>query len=103
MNTDVSDTPPANATPPEKLFTFKSGGWVLLLAGVLTVVAALLVLYPVIRAGGFHPPKGDGRNVDTYGFDLSNLIIPKSDLIGSGNPKDQIRAIPEVLVETITP
>lgn len=88
---------------PEKLFTFKSGGWVLLLAGFFTLVAAALVLYPVLSTGGFHPMVGDGRNVDSYQFDLSNLTIPKETLVASGNPKDQIRSIPEKLAETITP
>ena len=86
----------------QNLFTFKSGGWVLLIAGILTLFAAGLVLYPVWSTGGFHPPVGDGQHVDTYGFDLSNLTIPPSHLIAF-KPKDQIRAIPEKLVETITP
>ncbi|HVT80755.1 MAG TPA: DUF3179 domain-containing (seleno)protein [Phycisphaerae bacterium] len=91
------------ASKQEKLFTFRSGGWVLLLAGFFTLVAAGLVLYPVLSTGGFHRMLGDGRNIDTYGFDLSNLAIPKEKLVASGNSKDQIRAIPESLVETITP
>jgi hypothetical protein len=90
-------------SPPKKLFTFTSGGWVLLLAGFCTLLAALLVLYPVYTSGGFHRYVGDGKNVDTYGFDLSNLTIPKDQLAASGHPKDYLREIPENLVETITP
>jgi Protein of unknown function (DUF3179) len=92
---------PADST--QRLFTFKSGGWVLLLAGLMTLIAAALVLYPVYTTGGFHRLKGDGHNIDTYGFDLSNLIIPKDHLIAAGVQKDQIQAIPQSLVETITP
>jgi len=86
----------------QKLFTFASGGWVLLLAFFFVLVAAALVLYPVF-INGFHPPIGDGINIDTYGFDLSHLTIPRDQLTASGNAKDQIDAIPPGLVETITP
>ncbi len=94
---------PHPAPKPEKLLTFTSGGWVLLLAGLMAVLTAGLVLYPVLSTGGFHKMLGDGRNVDSYGFDLSNLTIPKEKLVASGNSKDQIGTIPEKLVETITP
>src|SRR6476620_149244 len=90
------------APSPQKLFTFASGGWVLLLAFFFVLVAAALVLYPVF-INGFHPPIGDGINIDTYGFDLSPLTIPRDQLTASGNAKDQIDAIPPGLVETITP
>jgi len=90
-------------TTPEKLLTFRSGGWVLLLAFILTLFAAALVLYPIYTTGGLVRSVGDGKNVDSYGFDLSNLTLPRSSLIASGNPKDGIQSIPVSLVETITP
>jgi len=89
-------------TAPQKLFTFRSGGWVLLLAFFFSLVAAGLVLYP-IYATGFHRAIGDGRNPDTYGFDLSNLTIPREELVASGYAKDQKRVVPESLVETANP
>jgi hypothetical protein len=104
----MSDSPPPSTSPdaapaaPEKLFTFRSGGWVVLLAFLFTLIAAALVLYPVYTTGG-HRAVGNGRDVASYGFDLSNLALPPSALVASGNPKDGIRAIPEPLVETITP
>lgn len=100
---DAPIRPSSAAATPQKLLTFKSGGWVLLLAGFFTLAAAALVLYPVWASGGFHRSIGDGQNVDTYGFDLSNLLIPKEQLTASGHPKDYLREIPENLVETITP
>jgi hypothetical protein len=110
MNTSPETTPPfpdSHNTPPppgqpHKLFTFSSGGWVLLLSAFFTLVAAALVLYPVFL-NGLHPPVGDGKNVESYGFDLSNLALPRDQLIASGNAKDGIDAIPPRLVETITP
>ncbi len=98
--------PPAlPQTPrPKKLLTFSSGGWVILLSIFFTLVAAALVLYPMFQTGGFRAAIGDGKNVDTYGFDLSNLTIPKSSLIASGQPKDEIAALPEILAkDAITP
>lgn len=87
---------------PQKLLTFASGGWVLLIAFMLTLFTAALVLYPAF-VNGFHPSIGDGIHPETYRFDLSNLTIPPSQLTASGNAKDQIDAIPSSLVETITP
>ena len=90
-------------TASEKLFTFRSGGWVILVAAFFSLFAAALVLYPIYTTGGFVHSVGDGKNIDTYGFDLSNLTLPHSALIASGNPKDGIQSIPVSLVETITP
>jgi hypothetical protein len=90
------------SSKPEKLFTFSSGGWVVLLAAFFMLVAAGLVFYPVF-VNGLHPSIGDGRHVDTYGFDLSSLTIPREELVASGLSKDGIDAIPSSLVETITP
>jgi hypothetical protein len=90
------------AKPPERLFTFASAGWVLLLAGFFTLVAAALVLYPVYETG-FQRSVGDGHNPKTYGFDLSNLTIDRALLTGSGTAKDGIHALPAALVETATP
>lgn len=87
---------------PRRMLTFSSGGWVLLLSAFFTLVAAALVLYPVL-VHGIHPPVGDGKHVESYGFDLSHLTIPREKLIASGIPKDQIDAIGPKLVETITP
>jgi hypothetical protein len=75
---------------------------VLLLSGFFSLVAAAIVLYPVFKTG-LHQSVGDGHNVNTYGFDLSNLTIPRSELVASGWPKDMIHAIPETLVETDSP
>jgi hypothetical protein len=89
-----------NETRPKRLLTFKSGGWVLLLAGVLALLAAGLVLVPVWRAGGLRGAVGDGTHVESYGFELSNLTIPRAALTASGHGKDYLRAIMPGMVET---
>ncbi|HVX84342.1 MAG TPA: DUF3179 domain-containing (seleno)protein [Phycisphaerae bacterium] len=100
MSHSSSPASPPSASP--RLFTFSSAGWVILLSAFFSLVAAAIVLYPVFTTG-FHQSVGDGHNVDTYGFDLSNLTIPRSALVASGWPKDMVHAIPESLVETDTP
>ena len=89
------------SSSPQRLLTFSSGGWVLLIACLLSIGAALLVLKPVYDTG-FQRALGDGHNPETYGFDLSNLAIPRDQLVASGKPKDGVRAVPASLVETFT-
>lgn len=73
--------------PPRKLLTFKEGGWVLVLAGVVALVTAGWSVPYVVRAFA-NRPVGDGRNPATYGFDLSNCTVDRPYLVGSGMPRD---------------
>ncbi|HUO09056.1 MAG TPA: DUF3179 domain-containing (seleno)protein [Phycisphaerae bacterium] len=91
----------AESASSKRLLTFSSGGWVLLISAVLTLGAALLVLKPVYDTG-FRRAVGDGQHAETYGFDLSNLTIPREQLVASGKPKDGVRAVTASLVETMT-
>ena len=76
--------------------TFRSGGWVIALAGVL-VLLILVWAFAGIFTG--HRPKGDGQSVNTYGFDLSNLQTNGGAFVASGNPRDFLRSLdqPKVL------
>ena len=76
--------------------TFRSGGWVIALAGVL-VLLILVWAFAGILMG--HRPKGDGQSVDTYGFDLSNLRTNGGAFVASGNPRDFFQSLdqPQVL------
>ncbi len=76
--------------------TFRSGGWVIALAGVL-VLLILVWAFAGIFTG--HRPKGDGQTVNTYGFDLSNLQTNSGAFVASGNPRDFLRSLdqPKVL------
>jgi hypothetical protein len=60
---------------PARLLTFASGGWVLLLTGLLTLALIAWAVAPAMMRSVYHPP-GDGKSLDTYQFDLSNLQIP---------------------------
>jgi len=70
--------------------SFAAGGWVLLLALLLTIAIAAFALWGPMRGEKLI---GDGRDPATYGFDLSNLSVPKELLVGSGNPRDFLRSL----------
>ena len=80
-----------DATPDEGVarrgpasLTFAGGGWVIALAGVLVVALFVWSTLPVMLG---RRPTGDGRSIETYGFDLSNLAVARDTLIASGNPR----------------
>lgn len=79
----TSDKPSAPPSGSPTL-TFRGGGWVIALAGLL--VAMLLgwsLLGPLLG----RRPVGDGRTLESYGFDLSTLLVPREALVPSGNPR----------------
>ena len=86
----------ANSPAVRPSLTFRSGGWVIALAGVL-VLLILAWAFAGIFTG--HHPKGDGQSVNTYGFDLSNLQTNGGAFVASGNPRDFLRSLdqPKVL------
>lgn len=61
----------------ERLFTFASGGWVLLLTLIGCAVVAGWALAPAIMRGQAGRPPGDGVNIESFNFDLSNLAVPR--------------------------
>ena len=56
--------------------TWRSGGWVLVLAG-LFVAAVILWRVLDMLAGHGGRPVGDGKDPSTYGFDLGTLLVPR--------------------------
>jgi hypothetical protein len=65
-----------------KLLTFGSIGWVLLLMGLICTALVVWAVGPAVMRGGKRPP-GDNKNIESYGFDLSNLNVPR-DLVVRG-------------------
>jgi len=59
---------------PQRNFTLASGGWPLILAGLFGVFVLAMTLVPAITRQGTRPP-GDGRDPQSYGFDLTNATI----------------------------
>lgn len=76
----------------EKLFTFWSGGWALALGAALSLaVAAWILLATLSDPSG--QPLGDGVHVESYGFDLENLEVPRDEIVIGSRHKDYIRAL----------
>lgn len=73
---------------------FRSGWWVAVAAVVLTLATAVLLIRP-------RPSNriGDGRNVASYGFELSDCRVPRARIVAAGMARDGIVAIdhPEFL------
>jgi hypothetical protein len=63
-----------------RLFTFASGGWVLLIAGLVTIALIAWAVMPALVNVWQRPP-GDGRTIESYGFDLSTLSVPRETLV----------------------
>jgi hypothetical protein len=72
---------------PRRLLTFTSGGWVLLLALLITAGLVAWAVAPAVLKLGARPP-GDGRNVESYAFDLSDLAVPRHLLVPAMHHRD---------------
>ncbi|MEW6249984.1 MAG: DUF3179 domain-containing (seleno)protein [Planctomycetota bacterium] len=85
-----------NASRP-RVLQFRSGGWALLAAGVLCATMVVWALLGVLWGGP--RPVGDGRDVSTYGFDLSTCLVERELLVAAGFPRDGLPQIntPEFL------
>jgi hypothetical protein len=85
--------PAATKSPGARVrLDLRSGGWVLVLAGVLCI--AVLVQW-VARLAQRVPVIGDGQTVASYGFDLTTCLVPRADLVAAGFPKDGVPAMVE--------
>jgi hypothetical protein len=90
---------PADEKPAEKLFTFWSVGWVICLsvAGVLLVLGMTIYRLSEERAARI----GDGKNVDTYRFDLETVLVGREEIVASGMYRDKVKAFVEPAVWTL--
>ena len=69
----------------------RDAGWVLVLAAVVTCAVAIRLVFMVVDSD-IVPAIGDGKDVATYGFDLSSCLIPRDEMVAAGMPKDGLRA-----------
>ncbi len=76
----------------KKMLQFKSGGWVLLLALLVSIAFGVRVLLPSLETDRA-PIIGDKENVATYGFDLANLQISAETLVTGNMPKDGMASL----------
>lgn len=69
-----------HAQPRGPMLTLRGGGWVLLLAGLITLGLATWALWKPLTRGNVTPVPLD---VEAYGYDLSNLRIPRDELFAA--------------------
>ena len=87
----TTEQPTQEQQTPQRMLTFASGGWVLLAAGLLSAALMVWALAgPFARSG---PLIGDGHDVETYGFDLSNLSVGRATFVAGGLRKDALKAM----------
>ena len=75
-----------------RMLTFRSGGWVLLLAGLF----ALAILVWAVAGAFLRPGRpliGDGRNVESYGFDLATCLVPRDAIVAARMRKDALLSL----------
>lgn len=91
---------PKGEKPPGRLFTFRSAGWVLLLAGIVgsIVVWRTLAILDQRRQESF----GDGKNVETYKFALEPSLIDQEHLVAANMPRNGARAMTDPGLFTIS-
>ncbi len=83
-----------------RMLQFKTGGWVILLAVLVSVALGARILIPALKSGR-GTPVGDKKNIDTYGFDLTNLEVDRARLVAGNMVKDAILPLTEPA--TLTP
>ncbi len=76
-----------------------AGGRVVLLTLVLVAAVVAWRMVGILRTHGGRGV-GDGRNVESYGFDLSTCLVRRDLIVAAGIPKDGIPALdlPRVLL-----
>lgn len=79
---------------------FREGGWVIALT-LAAMSAIVLWRLPVILSGLDSRALGDGKTVESYGFDMSSCTVPRHLLGTAGLPRDGIQ--PLVHPDTLTP
>src|SRR5687768_10826423 len=70
-----------------RLLTFASGGWVLVLTAALSLALIAIAIVPAIMRSVNRPP-GDGVNIHSYGFDLTNAAVPESQILPALKHRD---------------
>jgi hypothetical protein len=79
------------STRPQRLFTFRSGGWVVLLMLITCATLIAWAMWGVI--GQYERPPGDGKTIESYGFDLSTCLVDRSLITPGLQHRDFLHAL----------
>lgn len=74
------------------MLTFAGGGWVLVLVGIVCLGLLAWALAPAMMRS-FNRPPGDGKTLDSYGFDLSNLSVARDLIVPAMLHRDMVPAM----------
>jgi hypothetical protein len=78
----------------KRMLELRSGGWVLVLMAVL-MLAVLCWRLAAIVPNWNQRAIGDGRNVASYGFDLSTCLVQRERIAAARMPRDGLPALVE--------
>ena len=77
--------------------TFRNGGWVLVMTGVVLVGIFLWAIAPALLRLA-HMPPGDNQTIESYEFDLSNLQIPRELVVPAMRHRNMSPVVREPIV-----
>ncbi|MEM7230212.1 MAG: DUF3179 domain-containing (seleno)protein [Planctomycetota bacterium] len=84
---------------PQVRLTVRNGGWILIVAALFTIALLVWALLPVVMRRVSHAP-GDGRTVESYAFDLTNITVPKDSIVPALRHRDFLPRWNDPPVET---
>ena len=70
---------------------WRSGGWLLLLMAILVLAVVAWRVVPLL--GTSSRAIGDGLHVESYGFSMAGLNVPRELVVAAGFPKDGMPAL----------
>ncbi len=81
--------------------TIREGGWVLIVLAVLLLSLVMWAVAPALfRLSAEH--LGDGRSLESYGFDLTDLELPREQIVPAMQHRDMAPALTDPAVLTMT-
>jgi hypothetical protein len=75
--------------PKAPLLTFRSGGWVILLAALLTAALLTWAIAPAVLRE-FDRPPGDGETIESYAFALEPCIVDEALIVPATLYRDMV-------------
>src|SRR5688500_15059974 len=76
----------------QRLLTFSSGGWVILVTAIISLGLLIWGIAPALLRSANRPP-GDGKNPETFGFDLTSFRLPRAQLAAAMLHRDLVQAM----------
>lgn len=72
---------------------FSHGWWLITLLAIFTIAVFIKNLAIPLWHGRFSTITGDGKHVNSYGFNLTPCLVPRGQILASGNVKNGLLAL----------